>query len=172
MMKCMPVRRPGNERSPPATTTAIRPRPIRRGGGPSVRCCWLPLSAAAMSWRRSFRCTARKPWQRRWTVWWTRKRPSLMTDGLPAYKHIGKNQPHLSVNHSDREYARTDEETGLRVHVNRVEVFNGFMRRLVIGRFHSISVKHLGRYASEATFRCQSLPRPHGAAFATARAAC
>ncbi len=78
---------------------------------------------------------------------------TVMTDGLPAYKHIGKTQPHLSVNHSDREYARTDEATGLRVHVNRIESFNGFMRRAVIGVFHSISVKHLGRYASEATFR-------------------
>lgn len=78
---------------------------------------------------------------------------TVMTDGLPAYKHIGKNQPHLSVNHSDREYARTDPETGHRVHVNRVESFNGFMRRAVIGVWHQISVKHLGRYASEATFR-------------------
>jgi transposase-like protein len=77
----------------------------------------------------------------------------VMTDGLPAYKHIGKTQPHLSVNHSDREYARTDSETGHWVHVNRVESFNGFMRRAVIGVWHQISVKHLGRYASEATFR-------------------
>ena len=29
-------------------------------------------------------------------------RATVMTDGLPAYKHIGKSQPHLSVNHSDR----------------------------------------------------------------------
>lgn len=78
---------------------------------------------------------------------------TVMTDGLPAYKHIGKAQPHLSVNHSDREYARTDAETGHRVHVNRVESFNGFMRRAVIGVFHNVSVKHLGRYTGEATFR-------------------
>ena len=32
---------------------------------------------------------------------------TVVTDGLPAYKHVGKAQPHLSVNHSDREYART-----------------------------------------------------------------
>lgn len=78
---------------------------------------------------------------------------TVMMDGLPAYKHIGKSQPHLSVNHSDREYARTDPGTGQRVHVNRVESFSGFMRRAVIGVWHQISVKHLGRYASEATFR-------------------
>jgi transposase-like protein len=77
----------------------------------------------------------------------------VMTDGLPAYKHIGKTQTHLAVNHSGREYARTDPATGQRVHVNRVESFNGFMRRAVVGVWHQISVKHLGRYASEATFR-------------------
>ena len=77
----------------------------------------------------------------------------VMTDGLPAYKHLGAERTHLSVNHSGREYARTDEATGHRVHVNRVESFNGFMRRAVIGVWHQISVKHLGRYASEATFR-------------------
>ena len=76
-----------------------------------------------------------------------------MTDGLPAYRHIGKTQPHLAVNHSAREYARTDHATGQRVHVNRVESFNGFMPRAVIGVFHAISVKHLGRYTGEAAFR-------------------
>ena len=53
----------------------------------------------------------------------------VMTDGLPAYKHLGKDRAHLAVNHSQREYVRTDEETGHRVHVNRVEAFNGFLGR-------------------------------------------
>lgn len=77
----------------------------------------------------------------------------VMTDGLPAYKHLGAERTHLSVNHSDREYARTDEATGHRVHVNWVESFNSFMRRAVIGVFHNVSVKHLGRYTGEATSR-------------------
>ncbi len=34
-----------------------------------------------------------------------------------------------------------------------VESFNGYMRRVVTGVFHSASVTHLGRYTSEATFR-------------------
>jgi transposase-like protein len=78
---------------------------------------------------------------------------TVVTDGLPAYKHIGRRQPHLSVNHSDRQYARTDDNTGLRVHVNRVESFNGFLGRAVVGVFHFVSPKHLGRYAGEAAFR-------------------
>ena len=40
-----------------------------------------------------------------------------------------------------------------RVHVNRVESFNGYMRRAFTGVFHSTSVTHLGRHTSEATFR-------------------
>lgn len=78
---------------------------------------------------------------------------TVVTDGLPAYRHLGANHTHLSVNHLAREYARTDRATGQRVHVNRIESFNGFMRRAVIGVFHAISVKHLGRYAGEAAFR-------------------
>jgi len=77
----------------------------------------------------------------------------VMTDGLPAHKHLGAERTHLSVNHFDREYTRTDEATGHRVHVNRVESFNGFLRRAVIGVFHNVSVKHLGRDMGEATFR-------------------
>lgn len=76
-----------------------------------------------------------------------------MTDGLPAYKHLGAARTHLSVNHSQREYARTDDATGHRVHVNRVESFNGFLGRAVVGVFHFVSPKHLGRYAGEAAFR-------------------
>ncbi|HET8746644.1 MAG TPA: transposase [Ramlibacter sp.] len=76
-----------------------------------------------------------------------------MTDGLPADKHLGAERAHLSVNHSQKEYARTDEETGHRVPVNRVESFNGFLGRAVAGVFHFVSPKHLGRYAGEAAFR-------------------
>ncbi len=65
-----------------------------------------------------------------------------------------------------------EERRAGRVHVNPafreaeapvVESFNGtgafgcaetpIMRRAVVGVWHQISVKHLGRYASEATFR-------------------
>jgi hypothetical protein len=52
----------------------------------------------------------------------------------------------LSVNHSARQFARTDEISGLRVHVNRVESFNSFLGRAVTGVFHFVSSKHLGRY--------------------------
>lgn len=77
----------------------------------------------------------------------------VMTDGLPAYKHIGATRTHLAVNHSAKEYARTDAVTGHRVHVNTVESWNGMLRRAIIGVFHSVSTKHLNRYCAETAFR-------------------
>ena len=82
-----------------------------------------------------------------------RRHAEWTTGGLPAYKHLGERRPHLAVNYSQREYTRTDEVFGLRAHVNKVESFNGTMRRAIVGVFHSVSVKHLGRYASEAAYR-------------------
>ncbi len=55
-----------------------------------------------------------------------------MTDSLPAYKHIGQKQDHQTVKHS--------------------------AGGAVVGVWHQISVKHLGRYASEATFRWNRKP--------------
>ena len=78
---------------------------------------------------------------------------TVMSDGLPAYKHLGGDRPHLSVTHSVGEYARTDDLIGRRVHVNRVESFNAFLRRAIVGVWHWVSAKHLQRYAGETTFR-------------------
>lgn len=83
---------------------------------------------------------------RRWERTACRRQFSV-TAGTPMHR------THLSVNHSQREYARTDEATGHRVHVNRVESFNGFLGRAVVGVFHFVSPKHLGRHAGEAAFR-------------------
>jgi hypothetical protein len=77
----------------------------------------------------------------------------VMTNGLRAYKHFGKKHTHQSVNHSAREYARTDNGSGHRVHVNTAESFNSILGRAVTGVFHFISRKHLGRYACEASHR-------------------
>ncbi len=78
---------------------------------------------------------------------------TVMTDGLPAYIHLGDAHLHLSVTHSQREYARTDAASGHPVHVNRVESFNAFLQRAVTGVWHRISAKHLQRYTTETAFR-------------------
>lgn len=77
----------------------------------------------------------------------------VMTDGLPAYHHLGADRTHLIVTHSRHEFARTDAKTGYRVHINRIESFNSLLVRATVGVFHSISRKHLDRYALEMAFR-------------------
>ncbi len=78
----------------------------------------------------------------------------LVTDELPAYMGVGREYAgHHRVRHSAAEFARTCDETGLRVHVNTAESFNAQLKRGIVGVFHYVSKKHLHRYASETAFR-------------------
>src|SRR5215471_916340 len=53
---------------------------------------------------------------------WIDRRAVISTDELPAYLAIGRAQAgHIRVNHSAEEFARNDERTGLRAHVNTAE---------------------------------------------------
>jgi len=58
----------------------------------------------------------------------------------------------LRVNHSAEEFARNDERTGLRAHVNTAESLHAILKRAIMGVWHWISDKHLGRYLSETVF--------------------
>ncbi len=70
----------------------------------------------------------------------------LVTDELPAYVSVGREYAnHLRVRHSDDEFARTCDDTGLRVHVNTAESFNAMLKRGIVGVFHYVSRKHLHR---------------------------
>jgi hypothetical protein len=82
---------------------------------------------------------------------WIDTTAQLMTDALPAYRRIGQSHPsHFTVNHSKRQYARTDVDSGERVHVNTAESYHALLRRMVVGVHHGISGKHLDRYAAQA----------------------
>lgn len=81
------------------------------------------------------------------------ERAAAITDGLPAYAWLGEERWHPTVTHSRGEYVRIDASSGIPIHVNRVESFNSFLGRAIWGVFHSVSPKHLGRYASECAFR-------------------
>jgi hypothetical protein len=82
---------------------------------------------------------------------WVDPMARLMTDALPAYRRIGQAHPsHLTVNHSKRQYARTDVDSGEYVHVNTAESYHALPRRMVLGVHHWISGKHLDRYAAQA----------------------
>ncbi|MFI4939200.1 MAG: IS1595 family transposase [Burkholderiales bacterium] len=76
------------------------------------------------------------------------KKARLMTDEARVYNKIGKSfASHESVNHSAKEYARGDVTT------NTVESSFAILKRGLYGTFHSVSEKHLQRYANEFDFR-------------------
>jgi transposase-like protein len=59
---------------------------------------------------------------------------------------------HDVVDHSDKEYARTNPD-GSVAHVNTAESFFSLIKRGIVGSFHHVSREHLHRYASEFQFR-------------------
>jgi transposase-like protein len=72
----------------------------------------------------------------------------LMTDEASVYKKIGKEfDQHSSVNHKKGEYVRGDVTT------NTVESSFAIFKRGLYGTFHSVSEKHLQKYATEFDFR-------------------
>ena len=72
----------------------------------------------------------------------------LMTDETKIYNKVGKEfASHEKVNHSANEYARGDVTT------NTVESSFAILKRGLYGTFHSVSEKHLQRYATEFDFR-------------------
>ena len=84
---------------------------------------------------------------------WVARSAIISTDELPAYLGIGRMQAgHIRVNHSAEEFARDDERTGLRAHVNTAESLHALLKRAIIGVWHWISDKHLGRYLAETVF--------------------
>jgi transposase-like protein len=70
----------------------------------------------------------------------------LHTDEASVYRGL-KGFEHETVNHSDREFVRGDVTT------NGVESVFTVMKRGIIGVYHHVSGKHLGRYVDEFVFR-------------------
>ena len=84
---------------------------------------------------------------------WIAPHAIISTDELPAYLAIGRvHAGHIRVNHSAEEFARNDERTGLRAHVNTAESLHAILKRAIMGVWHWISDKHLARYPSETVF--------------------
>lgn len=72
----------------------------------------------------------------------------LMTDEAKYYTVIGREfSQHSKVNHGIKEYARGEVTT------NTVEASFAILKRGLVGTFHSVSEKHLQRYANEFDFR-------------------
>lgn len=74
----------------------------------------------------------------------------LRTDQHDFYTPIGKGfASHETVNHSKKEWARTDKETGERVSTNIAEAYFGNSKRSLDGTHHNVSRKHLPLYMAE-----------------------
>jgi transposase-like protein len=73
---------------------------------------------------------------------------TVMTDEHSAYSGLdGVFFKHETVNHLGGEYARGP------VYTNGIESVWAVLKRSIYGTWHKVSVKHLGRYVSEVSFR-------------------
>lgn len=73
---------------------------------------------------------------------------TIHTDDAPIYDGVGELfYRHDTINHSMRVYSRGAVTT------NGIESVFAVLKRGVIGVFHQVSVKHLGRYVQEFAFR-------------------
>ncbi len=72
---------------------------------------------------------------------------TLNTDEYIAYKRLGTDYKHKSVNHSQDEYSRNGVTT------NGVESVFAVMRRGLHGVYHKASKKHMARYVNEFAWR-------------------
>lgn len=73
----------------------------------------------------------------------------LITDGLPAYRSIGRDMSeHHVVDHGRRKFS-----LGNGIHVNSAEGFIGMFRRAVQGTWHWVSCKHVEAYSQECAWR-------------------
>ena len=73
---------------------------------------------------------------------------TVYTDGATSYEAILPYlYRHSSVNHGQKEWARGEVST------NSIESVWALLKRAIYGTWHHVSVKHLGRYVNEVTFR-------------------
>ncbi len=77
---------------------------------------------------------------------------TLITDEYTAYYRMKNIIEHLSVNHSIKEYCKTDEKSR-KIHTNSIESFWALLKRGIVGQFHKVSAKYLHQYIDEFSFR-------------------
>lgn len=71
----------------------------------------------------------------------------VSTDKWVGYKHLGKEYPHVAVDHADGEYVRGN------AHTNTIEGYWSQLKRQIFGIHHWVSGKHLSRYVDESSWR-------------------
>jgi transposase-like protein len=79
----------------------------------------------------------------------------VYTDDNPGYLGIAdEDTEHQSVNHSAEEWVRGD------VHTNGIEGVWSLFKRSIVGSYHQVSAKHLGRYLDELEWRFNQRENP------------
>ena len=73
---------------------------------------------------------------------------TMMTDEDRAFKGLGRDYFHHTVNHSAGEYVRH-----FCIHVNGIESVWALLKRQIVGIHHWVSPQHLSRYLDEMTWR-------------------
>lgn len=76
-----------------------------------------------------------------------KKASEIMTDEWKAYRGLSKNFDHFVIKHNQGEYVRGN------VHTNTIENFWSLLKRGIIGQYHWLSTKHLGKYIDEFCYR-------------------
>lgn len=79
----------------------------------------------------------------------------VATDEHSAYRLLGKDYNHGTVNHSKGEYV-----VGA-IHTNTIESFWSLLKRGIVGSYHKVSKEHLPAYVSEFEFRFNNRKNPH-----------
>ncbi len=74
-----------------------------------------------------------------------------MTDDSRLYSRLNEVREHHPVNHSKKQYAL--RKNGVLISTNTVESSFALIKRSIVGAFHHVSKKHLGRYLVEADFK-------------------
>jgi len=79
---------------------------------------------------------------------------TVSTDEHHGYRLLsGAQYDHGTVNHHQKEWAKTDPETGVRHHVAHVESFWFLFKRSIRSTHIHVSAKYMNRYLDEFTFR-------------------
>ncbi len=75
----------------------------------------------------------------------------FITDEGRGYISLGKTYKHETVNHIKLEYVRKGDPRS--ISTNSIENFWSLFNRGIVGSFHKVSIKHMGRYLDEFSFR-------------------
>ncbi|QXV66451.1 IS1595 family transposase [Mucilaginibacter sp. 21P] len=84
---------------------------------------------------------------------------TIMTDEWRGYNDVIHHYNRLVVNHKSRQYVKGD------IHTNTLEGYWTILKRMIKGRHHWVSKRHLSRYLAESAYRYNSRLKNVGSKF-------